>query len=1078
LIHRTHGHPDRNRMLKIALAMDSADPHRPKLNTLTKWILHRKCPFCVTGAMRRPPANKEHPALPRRQDIDNGEGLHIDCLGTFPGPAIGGHTDAFLFTDDHSSIRVAFPTHSKSCVSLLENIKTYVATSQVSLKFIRTDNEFVCEPLLSWCRENKVQLSACAPHTHVQNPKAERSVGRVKETMRKDKHQAATLDYLLPYAYMYACQSLNRQPTSADPTGDHRSPLQIWPSAPFQHPAQRIFPWGCHTFGFLGKRTDAPNTGMRASPGIYIGHASMTSGHLLYHPDSDSVLTYGYVTAHERVFPIKDQQLAGELHTKDASFDTDSWRRHSIYAVADVSDYDTAQFGSGKQVHFLVRLPGYSGLWQVRSHRPVRSTTDIVGLEVEFVKYLGPASDLKTKLDREYKTRPVLSIFPMSPVTPAALPKGWYTTDVRSCLRDTYPTCRTLAQIATDSVSLAGAYPAPKALADASRRESVAATASSSLQAPPPSFPVGRVVLPVRRIGSVRNHRSTWFSSPHHILPCRQHVLVSSSTSLSKSPRPLQPANVLLLSATGPVGYCPRSYRDARSHDSWPQWDAAIHKEISGLEARQTWHAIHESDVPDGACIMDSKFVFTDKATGAKVRVVVRGDQQWPPSKSADTYAPTPPATEIRMLAALAAANNWGLHSMDISQAFVQADPLDPATPFYVRPPRGYACSPGTIWKLHKPLYGLACAPKAWSTTLVRFLIDYGFAPVNGSSTCFKWTDGSAHMHLVFHVDDILLTFSDDAAAVAFKSALLTRFAGTDDGPVTRYVGMDFFRDSHHIHLSQEPLALDLLERFDMLHCNPCANPMDAGELLLESDRPSVPDVPLRRQYQECVGTLQYLATWTRPDLQFCTNELSKHMSNPGIKHWQAAKRVLRYLKGTVSLGLTYTRGLSDPNRLIAYADADWATCTETRRSISAFVVLLNGAAIAWKSKKQGAVATSSSEAEFVSASKAADELVWERRLLADLGFPQPGPTPLHEDNRACKLLSQNPVHSERSKHIDFRVHALRERVATGEVVLVDCASRDMVADSLTKNLPVDAFLRHRDVQLGRLHQPCKSRVF
>ena len=125
-----------------------------------------------------------------------------------------------------------------------------------------------------------------------------------------------------------------------------------------------------------------------------------------------------------------------------------------------------------------------------------------------------------------------------------------------------------------------------------------------------------------------------------------------------------------------------------------------------------------------------------------------------------------------------------------------------------------------------------------------------------------------------------------------------------------------------------------------------------------------------------------------------------------------------------------------------------------------------------------GSVATSSSEAEFVSASKAADELVWERRLLADLGFPQPGPTPLHEDNRACKLLSQNPVHSERSKHIDFRVHALRERVATGEVVLVDCASRDMVADSLTKNLPVDAFLRHRDVQWGRLHQPCKSRVF
>jgi hypothetical protein len=191
-------------------------------------------------------------------------------------------------------------------------------------------------------------------------------------------------------------------------------------------------------------------------------------------------------------------------------------------------------------------------------------------------------------------------------------------------------------------------------------------------------------------------------------------------------------------------------------------------------------------------------------------------------------------------------------------------------------------------------------------------------------------------------------------------------------------------------------------------------------------------------------------------------------MSNPGVKHWLAAKRVLRYLKGTSSLGLTYTRGLSNPNRLIAYADADWATCPETRRSISGYCTIMNGAAVAWKSKKQGAVAISSSEAEFVAASRAADEIVWERRVLASLHLPQREPTPLYEDNRACRLMSQNPVNRERSKHIDYRVHALRDRVAAGEVILIDCASRDMVADPLTKNLPAEAYLRHRDTQLGR----------
>jgi hypothetical protein len=122
-----------------------------------------------------------------------------------------------------------------------------------------------------------------------------------------------------------------------------------------------------------------------------------------------------------------------------------------------------------------------------------------------------------------------------------------------------------------------------------------------------------------------------------------------------------------------------------------------------------------------------------------------------------------------------------------------------------------------------------------------------------------------------------------------------------------------------------------------------------------------------------------------------------------------------------------------------------------------------------WSSKKQAAIATPTSEAEFVSASRAADELVWERRILADLNLPQSSPTPLYEDNRVCRLKSENPVHCERSKHIDFCVHALRERVAAGEVVLVDCASKDMVADSLTKNLPAELYIKHSDTQLGRM---------
>ncbi len=122
---------------------------------------------------------------------------------------------------------------------------------------------------------------------------------------------------------------------------------------------------------------------------------------------------------------------------------------------------------------------------------------------------------------------------------------------------------------------------------------------------------------------------------------------------------------------------------------------------------------------------------------------------------------------------------------------------------------------------------------------------------------------GSAHMDLIYHVDDILLSFNNDNAASQFKTALLQHFTGTDDSPVSRYVGLNITHDSDSMHLSQEPLALDLLDHFDMLDCNQCTTPMDAGGLLLACYSLSTPDLALCCQYQECVGTLRYLATCT-----------------------------------------------------------------------------------------------------------------------------------------------------------------------------------------------------------------------
>lgn len=199
-----------------------------------------------------------------------------------------------------------------------------------------------------------------------------------------------------------------------------------------------------------------------------------------------------------------------------------------------------------------------------------------------------------------------------------------------------------------------------------------------------------------------------------------------------------------------------------------------------------------------------------------------------------------------------------------------------------------------------------------------------------------------------------------------------------------------------------------------------------------------------------------YLSVGTRPDISFAVSELSKFLANPGLAHWNAAVRVLRYLKGCPDLGVTFTRSAgnkpilraySDVNykgpsrrqqqsqlKLDAYSDADWGGDRDTRRSHTGGVLFLAGGAIAWISKKQSSVAMSSAEAEYMAASLVCREVIV-----------------IHEDNEACIQMSKNPVNHSKAKHIDLHYHFVRERVESGEVRLDWVSTSEMIADMLTK---------------------------
>jgi hypothetical protein len=220
------------------------------------------------------------------------------------------------------------------------------------------------------------------------------------------------------------------------------------------------------------------------------------------------------------------------------------------------------------------------------------------------------------------------------------------------------------------------------------------------------------------------------------------------------------------------------------------------------------------------------------------------------------------------------------------------------------------------------------------------------------------------------------------------------------------------------------------------------------------------------------VGSLLYAAVWTRPDLGFAVQSLTRHFNAVGPEHLAAAKRVLRYVQGTLDLSIRYggdgeSEVVHRGAELEGYCDSDWAGDRDTRRSTTAYVFMLNGGVVSWNSRLQTTVALSSTEAEYMAACAAAQEAVFLRRLLTDLGYVQYGPTVIHADNQGCIALSKNPIHHKRTKHIDVRYHYVRDLVDDGVVQLEYIHTNEQLADVLTKALPREQLVSLRRRVMG-----------
>ena len=273
---------------------------------------------------------------------------------------------------------------------------------------------------------------------------------------------------------------------------------------------------------------------------------------------------------------------------------------------------------------------------------------------------------------------------------------------------------------------------------------------------------------------------------------------------------------------------------------------------------------------------------------------------------------------------------------------------------------------------------------------------------------------------------------------------------------VDTFVGMQISRnrENESIFLHQEAYASRILQRFNVLDV-PCDLPADPNTVLCAPKE----NVNLKVPYREVIGSLMFLCVVSRSDLTYIVNFLSRYVNNFDKSHWRAAQRVLKYLKQTSSLGLSYKASESNNFCMKAYSDADFAGDRDQRRSTSGCVVQLSSGPVIWCSKRQSVTALSTAEAEYIAASVTARQVSWLRHFLKDLGFPCKNPSNLYIDNTAAISWAKDPVLNNKNKHIETKYHYVRGKVERKQISVLYVHTHLQIADLLTKNFNKERFM-------------------
>ena len=515
--------------------------------------------------------------------------------------------------------------------------------------------------------------------------------------------------------------------------------------------------------------------------------------------------------------------------------------------------------------------------------------------------------------------------------------------------------------------------------------------------------------------------------------------------------------------------YEPTTYNQAINCKNKNQWLIAMEDELNSIEQNKTWSLV---DIPPGCNAIGSRWVFGLKrdekgeVVRFKARVVAKGFTQKFGVDYDEVFAPVARPATFRTLLALSSYRNLVVKQFDVKTAFLNGV-LENV--IYMKPPPGSIADKDKdkVFKLHKTLYGLKQAARSWNKTLHDALIKIDFRQSKYDNCLYVMHNGTETCYVIIHVDDMLFAATSNVIIKSITDSLNKSFELKCLGNVQQFLGIQVTKHSDGSFMVNQSLYINkIAHEFKLEDCRHSKYPLHPGYHKLVGGQL----LETNNDYRKLIGMLLYVSTNTRPDIAASVAILAQRVSKPRDLDFVETLRIVRYLVSTKN----HVLKLFNPSTKIsleAYSDSDFAEDKTDRKSISGFLCCVLGAPVSWSSRKQDVVSTSTTEAEFYALAEATKEILWLKGLLADFNLETPPSISIHSDNKSTIAMVENEKFSSRTKHIDVRLHFVRDLVYLKEISLKYVPTNINPADMFTKPLAGTVIERLRElVQVSEPH--------